>query len=51
MSSSGKAKDDLDAAIRQLVSQSIVPNGIVDIALAPGGHSVRRRSWSPSGFA
>jgi hypothetical protein len=25
MSSSGKAKDDLDAAIRQLVSQSIVP--------------------------
>jgi hypothetical protein len=25
-------------AIRQLVSQSIVPNGIVDIALAPGGH-------------
>ncbi|HOV82771.1 MAG TPA: type I restriction endonuclease subunit R [Methanothrix sp.] len=32
----GKTKEDLDAAIRQIVSQAIVPNGIVDIYKAAG---------------
>jgi len=32
----GRTKDDLDAAIRQIVSQAIVPNGIVDIYKAAG---------------
>ena len=35
-SSDGKTKDELDAAIRQIVSQAIVPNGIVDIYKAAG---------------
>jgi len=35
-SPSGKTKEDLDAAIRQIVSQAIVPNGIVDIYKAAG---------------
>jgi len=32
----GKTKEDLDAAIRQIVSQAIVPEGIVDIYKAAG---------------
>jgi len=32
----GKTKEDLDAAIRQIVSQAIVPDGIVDIYKAAG---------------
>jgi type I restriction enzyme, R subunit len=32
----GKTKEELDAAIRQIVSQAIVPNGIVDIYKAAG---------------
>jgi len=32
----GRTKDDLDAAIRQIVSQAIVPKGIVDIYKAAG---------------
>ena len=32
----GKTKEDLDAAIRQIVSQAIVPKGIVDIYEAAG---------------
>ncbi|HQE71642.1 MAG TPA: type I restriction endonuclease subunit R [Methanothrix soehngenii] len=35
-SPSGKTKEDLDAAIRQIVSQAIVPDGIVDIYKAAG---------------
>ncbi|MBN1322407.1 MAG: type I restriction endonuclease subunit R [Methanotrichaceae archaeon] len=35
-SPSGKTKDDLDAAIRQIVSRAIVPDGIVDIYKAAG---------------
>lgn len=32
----GRTKDDLDVAIRQIVSNAIVPNGIVDIYKAAG---------------
>ncbi len=35
-SPSGKTKDELDAAIRQIVSQAIVPQGIVEIYKAAG---------------